>query len=56
MKVWVVLEEDRGMGVDVIGVYASQEEALRVEKESTRYSIRESELTSNKPKRHKDWV
>ena len=45
MKVYIVLEEDRGCGTSVVGVYSNKEVALKVESESSRYELFEEELT-----------
>lgn len=42
MKVYIVTEEDRGMGEFVIGVYASEEKAKDVASKSSHYFIMES--------------
>lgn len=44
MKVYVVFEEDRGMGIFVVGVYTNKEVAEKVCSESSHYYMDESEL------------
>ena len=45
MKVYIVLEEDRGCGTSVVGVYSNKEVALKVESESSRYELFEEEIS-----------
>ena len=45
MKVYIVLEEDRGCGTSVVGVYSNKEVALKVESESGHYELFEEELS-----------
>ena len=44
MKVYVVLEEDRGCGTLVVGVYHNREDAERVAEVSSRLWVVEEEL------------
>jgi hypothetical protein len=44
MKIYVVLEEDRGCGVSVVGVYRNREDAERVAETSSRLWVVEEEL------------
>lgn len=44
MKVYIVLEEDRGCGASVVGVYTNKELALKVASEASRYEFFEEEL------------
>ena len=42
--VWVVIEDDRGMGETVLGVYISKDKAFKLAAESSHYYVTESEL------------
>ena len=44
MKVYVVLEDDRGMGVSVEAVYVSKERAEEFASASSHYWVEEMEL------------
>lgn len=44
MFVYVVLEEDRGYGPSVVGVYRSREDAERVAEDGSRYWVVEEEV------------
>lgn len=44
MKVYVVLEENYGLGVSVVGVYRNREDAERVAETSSRLWVVEEEL------------
>ena len=44
MKVYVVIEDDRGCGVSIVGVYTNKDKALKVADESSHYELREEEL------------
>ena len=44
MKVYVVLEEDRVLGISVVGVYRNREDAERVAETSSRLWVVEEEL------------
>ena len=42
MKVYVVIEEDRGMGADVQGVFQDKEQAEKLAEQSSHFFIEES--------------
>lgn len=42
--VWIVIEDDRGMGETVLGVFLSKEKACKLAEESNHYYVTESEL------------
>lgn len=44
MTVWVVYEEDRGMGVTIVGVYADRARAEQVRAEHGHYYIQQAVL------------
>jgi hypothetical protein len=44
MKVYVVLEEDRGYGPSVVGVYRNRKDAERAAEGGSCYSVVEEEL------------
>ena len=43
MTVWVVFEEDRGLGITIEGVFTNEENAVKFAKENN-YYIQESEV------------
>ncbi len=42
MKVWIVMEEDRGMGVMVEGVFQDKEQAEKFAEQSSHFFVEES--------------
>ena len=44
MKVYVVIQDDRGMGPEVQGVFKDKEKAEKLAKESSHFWVEESEL------------
>jgi hypothetical protein len=48
MTIWVVIQEDMGMGISLVSAHLDKEEAENVVRESHRYELQEVDLLTTK--------